>query len=106
VAGYLAGEQVGSVDVDLPQTAHAVDGIGDGIEVLGEAGRGDEAVNAAVAGDDVAHAVPDRVRVRDVGVVGRDGRAAWGRGVIALEVGQKVGGLGFGFVLFERWVLR
>lgn len=76
VAGDRGGKQVCAVDVDGPQLAHAVDGVVDGLEVLGEAGRGDEVVDLAVGGEDLGDATVDRVGVGDVGVVGRHLRDA------------------------------
>lgn len=38
VTGDGGGEEVGAVDVDSPQLAHAVDRVVDGLEVLGETG--------------------------------------------------------------------
>jgi hypothetical protein len=67
-------KQIGAVDVDAPQLAHAVDRVGDGLKVLGEAGRGDKVVDLAVRLDDLGDAGLDRCRVRDIGVVGGDPR--------------------------------
>jgi hypothetical protein len=53
------GKQIGPVDVDGPQLAHAVDRIRNSLKILGEAGRGHEAVNLAVAGDDLGDAGVD-----------------------------------------------
>lgn len=46
------GEQVCTVDVDAPELADAVDGVVDGLEVLGETGGCDEVVNLAMLLDD------------------------------------------------------
>jgi hypothetical protein len=62
-------KQIRAVDINAPQLAHAVNGVGDGLEVLGEAGRGHEVVDAAVGGNDLLEARVDRGRVRDVGIV-------------------------------------
>lgn len=72
VAGDRGGEEVGAIDVDGPELAHALDGVVDGLEVLGEAGRGDEVVDLAVGGDDLGDAGFDGLGVRDIGVVGCD----------------------------------
>ena len=72
VAGHADSEEVGAVDVDAPELLHAVVGVGDGVEVLGEAGRGDEVVDAAVGGEDFGDGCCDGVGVRDVPVVGGD----------------------------------
>lgn len=69
--GNSRRKQVGAVDVDAPQPAHAVDRVVDGLKVLGEAGRGDEVVDLAVGRHDLGDAGLDRLRVRDVGVVRR-----------------------------------
>lgn len=71
VAGDGGGEEVGAVDVDGEQLAHAVDGVVGGVVVLGEAGRRDQVVDLAVLREDVGDARGHRVRVRHVGVVGR-----------------------------------
>lgn len=71
MAGDGGGEEVGAVDVDGEELAEAVDGVVGGLEVLGEAGAGDEAVDAAVLGQDLGDAGPDALRVRHIGVVGR-----------------------------------
>lgn len=54
--GHARGKQIGAVDVDPPQLAHAVDRVGDGLKVLGEAGRGHEVVDLAVLGHDLGDA--------------------------------------------------
>lgn len=72
VAGDGGGEEVGAVDVDGEQLAHAVDGVVGGVVVLGEARGRDQVVDLAVLGEDVGDAGADRVRVRHVGVVGGD----------------------------------
>lgn len=72
VAGDGRGEEVGTVDVDGPELAQAVDGVVDGLEVLGEAGRGDEVVDLAVGGDHLSDARLHGLGVRDVGVVCSD----------------------------------
>jgi len=72
MAGDGRGEKVGAVNVDGPQLAHAVDGVVDGLKVLGEAGRGDEVVDLAVLLNDLGDAGLDRLGVGDVGVVSRD----------------------------------
>lgn len=41
VSGNAGSEEVGTVDVDGPKLAHTVDGVLDGLEVLGETSRGD-----------------------------------------------------------------
>ena len=72
VAGHADGEEVGAVHVDAPELLHAVVGVGDGVEVLGEAGGGDEVVDAAVGREDFGDGGCHGVGVRDVGVVGGD----------------------------------
>jgi hypothetical protein len=70
-------EEVGAVDVDSPELAHAVDGVVDGLEVLGETGGCDEVVDLAVSCNDLGDASLDGLGVGDVGVVGGDiGNAA------------------------------
>lgn len=72
VAGDGGGEEVGAVDVDGEQLAHALDGVVGGVVVLGEARGRNQVVDLAVLREDVGHAGADRVRVRHVGVVGGD----------------------------------
>ena len=48
VARHAHGEEIGAVDVDAPEFFHPVVGVGDGVVVFGEAGRGDEVVDFAV----------------------------------------------------------
>ena len=85
VAGDRGGKEVGAVNVDSPELTHTLDGVGDGVKVLGEAGRSDEVVNLAVLLDDVGDAGVDRGRVRDVGVMSSDLRDTLGVGVLADE---------------------
>lgn len=63
MAGHRHGEQVGAVHVDGKELAEAVNGVVGGLEVLGEAGRGHEVVNLAVAGKDLVDAGFHTVRV-------------------------------------------
>lgn len=72
VASDGGGEEVGAVDVDSPELAHAINGVVDGLKVLGEASRGDEVVDLSVGSEDLGDAGLDGLGVRDVGVVGGD----------------------------------
>lgn len=72
VTGHARGEVVGAVDVDGPALLDAFGWVVDGVEVLGEAGGGDEVVDAAVERDDVVERLVDGVGAGDVGVVGGD----------------------------------
>lgn len=72
VTGDRGSKEKGTVHVDGPQLAHAVDGIVDGLEILGKASRGDEVVNLAVSLDDLGNTGFDGCRVADVGVVSGD----------------------------------
>lgn len=71
VAGDGGGEEVGAVDVDGEELAHAVDGVVGGVVVLGEARGRDQVVDLAVLREDLGDARVDRVLVRHVGVVRR-----------------------------------
>lgn len=71
MASNAGGPEVGAIDIDGPQLAHAVDGVVDGLEVLGEAGRGDEVVDLSVGLDDLIDAGLDGIWVGDVTVVSR-----------------------------------
>jgi hypothetical protein len=53
---HSRGKQIGPVDIDPPQLAHAVDRVGDGLKVLGKPGRGHQVVDLAVLGDDLGDA--------------------------------------------------
>ena len=72
VTGNGGSEKIGSVDVDGPELAHAVDRVVDGLEVLGEARRGDEVVDLAVGLDDLGNAGLDGFGVGDIAVVSGD----------------------------------
>lgn len=72
VTGNGSGEEVGAVEVDSEQLAHTLDGVVDGLEVLGEPSRGHKVVNFAVLGEDFSQTGVDAVEIRDVGVVSRD----------------------------------
>ncbi len=64
------GEEICAVDIDAPELADPLDGVVDGLEVLGEAGGGDEVVDFAVLGDNFCDSGFDGFLRRDVGVVG------------------------------------
>lgn len=72
VTGDTGSEEVGAVDVDAPELAQAVDGVVDGLEVLGKAGRGDEVVDLAVGLDNLSDTGVDGLLVADVCVVSGD----------------------------------
>ena len=72
VAGDRGGEEVGAVDIDSPELAHTIDGVVDGLEVLGEAGRGDQVVDLAVRCDDLGYALIHGLRIGDISIVCRD----------------------------------
>lgn len=63
------GKEIGAVDIDGKQLTHAVNGVVDGLEVLREAGRRDEAVDFAVRFKDFGDTGGHAVSVADVGVV-------------------------------------
>ena len=69
VLGDGGGEEISAVNIDIPQLAHALYGVVDGLKVLSEAGRGDQVINLSMLLDDVLYAGIDRRRVRDVGVM-------------------------------------
>lgn len=78
VAGDRGSKQVGAVHIDREQLTHALNGVVSGLEVLAEAGAGDEVVNLAVLREDLGDAVVDAVGVGDIGEVSSDsGRPAW-----------------------------
>jgi hypothetical protein len=56
---HTCRKQIRAVDINAPQLAHAVDGVGDSLKVLGEAGRGHEVVDTAVGGNDLCEALLD-----------------------------------------------
>lgn len=59
VASDGCRKEVGTVDIDGEQLAHALDGVVGGLEVLGEARGGDQVVNLAVLGQDLGDAGMD-----------------------------------------------
>lgn len=69
VLGDAGGEEVCAVDVDTPELLHAVERVRDGVEVLREAGRGDEIVDFAVLGKHFRDGGVDGVGARNVGIV-------------------------------------
>ena len=70
---HSRSKQKRPVHIHPPQLPHPVDAVVDRLEVLGEAGRGDEVVDpAAVGGEDLGYAAVDRGLGRDVCVVGCD----------------------------------
>ena len=79
----LDGEEVGPVDVDGPEAAHAVGGVLGGGPILGEAGGGDEGVYFFVRGEDVGDAGGDGGGIGYISVVGCDTR-----GGSVLEMGS------------------
>ena len=74
--GKCTGPKVGAIHVDAPEFVQTIGRIGNGVEVLREAGRGDEVVDFAVVGQDLVETGFDRLRVGNVGKVGRDFRIA------------------------------
>lgn len=101
VARDARGEEVRAVDVDAPELLHPVVGVRDGVEVLGEAGRGDEVVELAVRGDALVDAGRDGVRVRHVAVVGGDFGDVIGAGIFGPEGVHEVLGLFLGFFFYK-----
>lgn len=63
VLGDSDGEEIGTVNVDAPQLAHAVDRVVDGVVVLGETSAGDEVVDLSMRLDDIFNTALDRVGV-------------------------------------------
>ena len=72
VLSNIDGEEVCAVDIDAPQLLHTVEGVVDGLEVLGEAGRRDQVIDLAVLGQDFGHGIAHGVGVGDVSVMGGD----------------------------------
>lgn len=72
VLGNTGREQVGTIHDDTPQLLHTVVGVRDGIEVLREASRGDQAVDSTVLVNDLLERCVDGIRVGNVGVVRSD----------------------------------
>ena len=91
--GDSGSEEVGAVDVDIPELAHAVDGVVDGLEVLGEAGAGDQVVDLAVLHENVVDAALHRLRVGDIRVVRRHLRHSHGARVLSPEYIYQLDGL-------------
>lgn len=70
VAGDASGEEVGALDIDSKELTQAVDGVVNGLEVLGKAGGCNEVVDLAMSLQDLGDADPDTLRVADIGEVG------------------------------------
>lgn len=65
VTSHTSSEEVGAVDVDAPELSHTIDGVFDGVEVLGEAGRGNEVVDLSVLVDDIREDALNRGLIAD-----------------------------------------
>lgn len=65
-------KQISSIHIHPPKLLHPLVRVGDGVVVLREAGRGDEVINLAVLGDDLAEGLVDRIGGCNVAVVGGD----------------------------------
>ena len=79
------GPQVRAVDVDAPQLPHAVRGVLDGVEVLGEPGRGDQMVYPAVLAQNLVQGRVDGAGVCDVRVMCGDLRNTE---VVSIPIGR------------------
>ena len=102
---YGRGEQVRSVDIHGPELLEPLVRVLDSVEVLREAGGGDEVVDLAVRFDHLVDARVDRLWVRDVGVMCRDFRdAEWVSRIGGRQVGTE-GSLLFGIRIFFYKVL-
>jgi hypothetical protein len=73
MTGDGCGKQIGAVNIDSPQLAHAINGVVDSLKVFGEASRGDEMVDFAMLFDNFGDAALNRFGVRNVGKVSGDG---------------------------------
>lgn len=62
-------EKVCAVNINPPELLHSVIGVGDGIEVLGEPGGGDQVVDSAMLLDDLRKSLVYGVGVRYIGIV-------------------------------------
>lgn len=69
-------EQVRPVDIDTPEFLDSVIWIFYGVEVLGEAGRGNQVVDLTMLLHNLGNSGVDRVRVRNIGVMRCDLRDA------------------------------
>lgn len=72
VTSDRGSKEVGAVNVDGPKLANAVNGIFDGLKVLGETSRGDKVVDLAVGLDDFCDTGLDGVLIANIGVVSGD----------------------------------
>lgn len=80
VLGDGGGEEVGAVDIDIPELAHAVNGVVDGLEVLREPSAGYEVVDLSVLLEDVVDAGLHGLRVGHISIVCghlRNSHGAW-----------------------------
>jgi hypothetical protein len=98
MSGHGSGKEVGSVDVNAPELAHAINGIVNGLVVLGEPGAGNEVVNLAVLADNVINAGLDAIRVGDISVMGSDLGCAGRAWVLPAECLNQGSSLLLGFV--------
>ena len=99
VLGDASSEEVSAVNVDVPELAHAVDRVVDGLEVLGEAGAGDQVVDLAVLHDDVVDAALHRLWVGDIRVVRRHLGYPHGARILPPEYIYQLNGLLLGLFL-------
>ena len=63
-------EEICPIYIDAPKLLDAIERVGNGIEILSKASRGDQVVNLAVITDNLLDGRVDRVRIGDIGVMG------------------------------------
>lgn len=67
--GDGSAPEVGTVHVDAPELLNAIVWIRNGIKVLAETGRSDQAVNFAMGGNNLSQSLVDGFRVRNIAEV-------------------------------------
>ncbi len=87
------GEQVCAVDIHIPELAHALNGVVDGLEVLGEPGAGNQVVDLPVLLDHAINAALHGFGVGDICIVCRHLRNPHGTGILPSEYINKLDGL-------------
>lgn len=70
VSSDSGSEEVCPIHVDSPKLLDTIERVGNGIEILGKASRGDQVVNLAMITYNFFNGRVDGVRIGDVGVVG------------------------------------
>ena len=71
---HCTGPEVGAIEIHTHQFVEAVRRVCNGVEVLGEAGGGDEMVNLAMSADYLVERASDRIGIRNIAEMRSDFR--------------------------------